>query len=268
MNKKVIIALALTLSLSTIATVQAQKGLGSIVNNLSQDKIANGLKEALDKGITDQVSKLTQKDGFLKNELVKIALPEEVQKVDKALRSMGMGSIADEGITLVNRAAESAVKEATPIFIEAVKNITFTDATNILLGDNNAATTFLQKSTSAALQQKFAPIIQEQLAQVGADKAWDKIFTTYNNLPLVKPVNTNLTEYVTSKTMDGVFKMIAVEESEIRNNTGDARSTKLLKEVFGSQDKTTKTNKTTTKDEAKSSNPQILNKLFGKKQKI
>lgn len=266
MKKTIVMAAMAAFIFSNTSTVYAQGGLGNVLNNLSQDKVSQGLKEALNKGIEEQVSKLTKTDGFLKNEMVKIALPEEAQKVDKTLRNLGMGSIADQGITLINRAAENAVKEATPIFVEAIKNMSFTDAKDILLGGDNAATTFLQKSTTKSLQSKFALVIQEQLSSIGADKAWDKIFSTYNNLPLVTAVNTNLTDYVTSKTMEGVFKMIAVEETNIRKNIGGARSNNLLKEVFGNQDKVANTENKETSETTSNKNSQ-KNNLFNVKKK-
>ena len=139
---------------------------------LSQLDISNGLKEALDKGIDKQVSKLTATDGFLKNEAVKILLPEELQTVDTKLRQIGLSSLADEGLKVLNRAAEDAVKEATPIFVDAVKNMSFNDAKNILMGNNTAATTYLQNSTSTALYAKFNPVIKNSFAKVGADKVW------------------------------------------------------------------------------------------------
>lgn len=203
---------------------------------LSTTDIASGLKEALNNGISKQVSKLTVTDGFFKNEAVKILLPEELQKVDKALRNLGMSSLADEGLKVLNRAAEDAVKEATPIFVNAVKQMTFTDAKNILMGNNNAATLYLQNTTSTALYAKFNPVIKNSFAKVGADKVWENIITKYNAIPLVKKVNPDLTDYTTNKAMEGVFKMITVEEKEIRNNV-NARSSDLLKKVFALQDK-------------------------------
>ena len=202
---------------------------------ISQLDIANGLKEALDNGIDKQVSKLTASDGFYKNEMVKILLPEELQKVDKGLRDIGMSSLADEGLKVLNRAAEDAVKEATPIFVSAVKNMSFTDAKNILMGNNTAATTYLQSSTSSALYTKFNPVIKNSFSKVGADKVWTNIITKYNSLPFVTKVNPDLTDYTTNKAMEGVFKMIAVEEQNIRTNLS-ARSSDLLKRVFALQD--------------------------------
>ena len=118
---------------------------------LSQAEIGNGLKEALNNGITKQVSKLTATDGFFKNEAVKILLPQELQVVDKKLRQIGMSKLADEGLKVLNRAAEDAVKEATPIFVDAVKQMTFNDAKNILMGNESSATTYLQNTTSTTL---------------------------------------------------------------------------------------------------------------------
>lgn len=198
--------------------------------------IAGGLKEALNNGISKQVSKLTVTDGFFKNEMVKILLPEELQKVDKTLRSLGMSKLADEGLKVINRAAEDAVKESTPIFIDAVKNMSFTDAKNILMGNESAATSYLQNSTSTALYSKFNPVIKSSFNKVGADKIWSQIITKYNSVPLVKKVNPDLTDYTTHKAMEGVFKMIAVEEKNIRTNLS-SRTSDLLKKVFALQDK-------------------------------
>lgn len=203
---------------------------------LSNTDIANGLKAALNNGIDKQVSKLTSTDGFFRNEMVKILLPEELQKVDKGLRNIGLSSLADEGVKMLNRAAEDAVKEATPIFVDAVKQMTFNDAKNILMGSENAATSYLQNTTSTALYSKFNPVIKNSFSKVGADKVWENIITKYNALPLVQKVNPDLTDYTTNKAMEGVFKMIAVEEKEIRTNL-NARTSDVLKRVFAMQDK-------------------------------
>jgi hypothetical protein len=202
---------------------------------LGNADIANGLKEALNNGIEKQVSKLTKTDGFFKNEAVKILLPEELKMVDSRLRSIGLSSLADEGLKVLNRAAEDAVKEATPIFVDAVKQMSFKDAKNILMGNETAATSYLQNSTSTQLYAKFNPVIKNSFAKVGADKIWENIITRYNSIPLVKKVNPDLTDYTTNKAMEGVFKMVAVEEKDIRSNLS-ARSSDLLKRVFAMQD--------------------------------
>lgn len=237
---KKILLLAITFSLTSCAQVQQTLNqlpqLSSQIPSLGGVDIASGLKEALNKGITQQVSKLTAVDGFYKNEAVKILMPAELQKVDATLRKIGLSSLADEGIKVLNRAAEDAVKEATPIFVSAVKNMSFTDAKNILLGNDVAATSYLQNSTTTALYGKFNPVIKSSFAKVGADVIWTKIINKYNTIPLVKKVNPDLTDYTTNQALSGVFKMIAVEEKEIRNNIS-ARTTPLLKSVFAMQDK-------------------------------
>lgn len=236
---KKILLIAVTFSLTSCAQVQQTLNqLPQIASQLPAGNadIASGLKEALNKGITQQVSKLTAVDGFYKNEAVKILMPAELQKVDATLRKVGLSSLADEGIKMLNRAAEDAVKEATPIFVTAVKNMSFTDAKNILLGNDSAATSYLQGSTTSTLYGKFNPVIKSSFEKVGADVVWKNIITKYNTIPLVKKVNPDLTDYTTTQALSGVFKMIAVEEKEIRNNIS-ARTTPLLKSVFAMQDR-------------------------------
>ena len=198
--------------------------------------ISGGLKEALNNGISKQVSKLTATDGFYKNEMVKILLPEELKKVDSSLRKIGLGKLADEGLLVLNRAAEDAVKESTPIFVDAIKGMSFNDAKNILMGNETAATSYLQNSTTTALYAKFNPVIKNSFTKVGADKVWANIITKYNSVPLVKKVNPDLTDYTTNKALEGVFKMIAVEEKSIRTDL-NSRTSDLLKKVFALQDK-------------------------------
>ena len=202
---------------------------------ISNLDISAGLKQALELGITDQVSKLTEPGGFFQNELVRIMLPEELQRVDSGLRSVGLGSLAEEGLRLLNRAAEEAVSEATPIFVNAIQQMTIQDARGILMGDQNAATAYLQRSTQEALYQRFEPIIQSNFSKVGADEIWGNIIDRYNKIPFVSSVNSNLTEYVTEEALKGVYTMIEVEEKEIRSSI-NARSTDLLRRVFALQD--------------------------------
>ncbi|NJY64229.1 DUF4197 domain-containing protein [Salinimicrobium sp. CDJ15-81-2] len=202
---------------------------------MTNTQIAAGLRQALDFGIDKQVTKLTEENGFWSNELVRIGLPPELQKVDKTLRDLGMSSLADEGLKVLNRAAEDAVKEATPIFVNAVKEITFTDAKNILLSEDTAATTYLSQKTTDPLYAKFNPVITTSLDRVGATQVWTNIINRYNALPLSTDVNPDLADYVTQQALEGVFTMIAVEEKEIRNNFA-SRTTDLLKRVFALQD--------------------------------
>lgn len=234
---KRILILAIAIQFASCAELQqvvnqvSQQSEGA----LSQAQIGNGLKQALDNGIKNQVSKLTSKDGFFKNELVKIMLPAELQAVDKGLRKIGLSNLANEGIKVLNRAAEDAVKTATPIFVNAVKDMTFADAKNILLGNKNAATSYLQGKTSNSLTASFSPVIKNSFSKVGADKIWSNLINKYNSIPFVKRVNPDLTKYVTTQALKGVFKMIEVEEKGIREKAG-LRNTALLRQVFALQD--------------------------------
>ncbi|MGB3145991.1 MAG: DUF4197 domain-containing protein, partial [Maribacter sp.] len=177
MIKKVTALACIFLMVSCAELQQVVNQLPGSGTELSNEVIANGLKQALDKGIEQQVSKLTKTDGFFKNELVKILLPEELRKVDKTLRDIGLGNLADEGLKVLNRAAEDAVAEATPIFVNAVKEMSFADAKTILLGDKNAATAYLENKTNTALYDKFNPVIKNSFEKVGADKVWSSIIT-------------------------------------------------------------------------------------------
>ena len=151
--KKLLLLLGCSILTSRTELQQVTDQLPNIGQNQTLD-ISGGLKEALNNGITKQVSKLTATDGFFKNEAVKILLPQELQVVDKKLRQIGMSKLADEGLKVLNRAAEDALKEATPIFVDEVKQMTFNDAKNILMGNENSATTYLQNTTSTALYAK------------------------------------------------------------------------------------------------------------------
>lgn len=233
--KKIILSLFVFLLFGCAEMQQVVNQIPNMTGTGGLD-ISGGLKQALNNGIANQVSKLTQENGFFNNALVKILLPEELQKVDTGLRKIGLGSLADSGLKAINSAASDAVKEATPIFVNAITNMTFNDASNILMGNNNAATQYLQNSTSNALYTKFNPVVKNSFSKVGADKIWANIITKYNSIPLVDKVNPDLNDYVTQKAMEGVFKMIAVEEQKIRTDL-TARTTPLLQKVFAMQDK-------------------------------
>jgi len=220
-------AQAPTTSTNTTSTTNSNVNLGS----LTSSQISSGLKEALNIGVKEGVQKLGVTDGFLKNEAVKILMPEKLRKIDTTLRSLGLGSLADQGVKLLNRAAEDAVTEATPIFTKAITSMTITDAKNILLGSNNAATNYLQTKTQSQLFTAFQPKVQASLGKVGADTVWKNIISKYNTLT-GQAVTTDLNEYVTTETINGVFKMVAEKETGIRNNAA-LRTTSLLEKVFG-----------------------------------
>lgn len=235
MIKKISLLALLFISFSCSELQQVINQLPQTGGGLSNADIASGLRQALDLGIDKQVKKLTQKDGFFKNDLVKILLPKELQKVDDALRKIGLSKLADEGLKAINRTAEDAVKTATPIFVNAVKDITFNDAKGILLGNDSSATDYLTNKTQTQLYEAFKPVITNSFSKVGADKIWTNLLNKYNNLPFTNRVNTDLSDYVTNETLKGVYKMISVEEKEIRNKVS-SRTTDLLQKVFALQD--------------------------------
>ncbi|WP_419495075.1 DUF4197 domain-containing protein [Chryseobacterium bernardetii] len=223
-----------TKTTTTIPTSASTQTSPLNVGNLTSTQISSGLKEALSIGVTDGVKKLALTDGFLKNEAVKILMPEKLRKVDMTLRSVGLGSLADEGVKLLNRAAEDAVTEAAPIFTNAITSMTITDAKNILLGSNNAATNYLQSKTQSQLFTAFQPKVKASLGKVGADAVWKNLISKYNTFT-GQSVTTDLNEYVTTETINGVFKMVADKENRIRN-TPAMRTTSILQKVFGAQD--------------------------------
>ena len=238
--KKIYVILAIFLM---TACAEVQQVLTTVASDYvsgntggSSINIAGGLKEALNNGIAKQVTLLTRTDGFYNNSLVRISIPDELKVVEQALRNIGLGSLADKGIKALNTAASDAVKEATPIFVSAVSSLTFSDAKAILMGSQDAATQYLQRTTSQALYQKFFPVVKNSFSKVGADEIWREIINKYNAIPLVNPVNPDLNDYVTNKALEGVFKMIAIEEKNIRTDINAGTST-LLKEVFALQDK-------------------------------
>ncbi|WP_127846434.1 DUF4197 domain-containing protein [Psychroflexus aestuariivivens] len=232
---KKILLIPILLFISSCAELQQVAEEVNKNRTLSEGQIAEGLKQALNKGIDEQVTKLTQENGFYGNDLVKIGLPEELQKLESGLRKIGMGNLADEGIKALNRTAEEAVKEATPIFINAIQNMSINDAKNILLGDRNAATNYLKSQTKTELYNKFQPVVNKNFSKVGADQIWENIISKYNKIPLTENVNPDLTDYVTNRALDGVFTMIEIEEKEIRAKV-NSRTTELLRRVFALQD--------------------------------
>lgn len=202
--------------------------------SVSTDEVALGLKEALTNGISKGSDLVSQVDGYFKNPEIKIPFPPEVKQVESRLRQIGMGDEVDKFVLTLNRGAEDAAKEAKPIFVAAIKQMTIQDAWAILKGEKDAATEYLKKSTSTLLKEKFKPIIQNSLNKVNATKYYGDLVNSYNKIPLVQKVNPDLDEYATGKAIEGLFVMIAKEEKNIRENPL-ARTSELLKKVFGSQ---------------------------------
>ncbi|MGV8879544.1 MAG: DUF4197 domain-containing protein [Sphingobacteriaceae bacterium] len=213
--------------------VLAQQNTGGLVTQLD---MVNGLKQALELGTEKSSRQLSSVDGFLGNVAVKLLFPPETQKAEKTLRAIGLNSLCDKVILSLNRAAEDAAKEAKPIFIAAIRQMTLKDVSNILLGNQDAATQYFKRTTSTLLSTKFKPVIQNSLNKVGATKYYSDVITRYNQVPLVSKINPDLDDYVTQKAMDGLFMEIAKEELKIRTNLS-ARSTPLLQKVFAYADK-------------------------------
>jgi len=203
--------------------------------SLSEDEIAQGLKEALIKGIEKGADLASQVDGYFGNPKIKLPFPPDAQKVETTLRNMGMGEDVDRFILTLNRGAEKAASESKDIFIQAIKAMTINDAVNILKGEEDAATQFLKRTTSDKLFEKFLPVIRKALEEVNATKYYSDLVNTYNKVPLVKKVDPNLDEYATNKAIDGLFYLIAQEEARIRKDPL-ARTTDILKKVFKEQD--------------------------------
>lgn len=204
--------------------------------DISSDDVANGLKEALSKGTNKGTELLSQKDGYFKS-IYKIMLPEDAKKVCDKLRPVpGFASIEEDVIEKLNRAAEDAAIKAKPIFLSAIKSMSIADAWNILKGKDNAATQYLQSTTTDPLYAEFKPIITESMEKVGAIQVWSSAVSKYNQIPFVKKANPDMTDYVTRKALEGLFKKIEEEEKDIRHNLS-SRTSDLLKKVFSKQDK-------------------------------
>lgn len=195
-------------------------------------KVYLALKEALSIGVKTGVKKLSKKDGFLKDQEVKITFPDELKKVEETLDGLGLSSLTDDLVVSMNRAAEQAVSEAQDLFIEAIKSMTIEDALKILNGPEDAATRYLELETRDSLYIRFKPIVSNALVKTNSPEYWKRTFDTYNKVPFVRKVNPDQVDYVTNKTLDGLFIQIAKQEKNIRINSA-ARVTDLLKEVFG-----------------------------------
>ncbi|QJW89710.1 DUF4197 domain-containing protein [Spirosoma taeanense] len=252
MKKKAIGAALVAISLST--TLYAQDStrkqssgsgiFGRILDAVTQpagasgsltgSDIAAGLKEALRVGINKGADQASAKDGYFKNALIRIAFPPEAQQVATRLRQIGLGPQVDKFELSLNRAAEDAAKRAKPVFISAITQMTIQDAVGILRGQDDAATQYLRRTSGQQLVAEFTPIIDSTLKTNRATRYYSDLVNTYNKLPFVQKANPNLTEYATSKAVDGLFILVAQEEKKIRENPA-ARITELLKRVFGGQ---------------------------------
>lgn len=238
-------ALLLSIALLSVQLAQAQldglikkaeKAVSIKGGDLTQDEAGNGLKEALNNGIGEAVDFLSAKDGYFKSPY-KILVPEEAQKVVSKLKSVpGFTNIESDLTERMNRAAEDAATKAKPIFVSAIKKMTFKDAMNILMGNQDAATRYLEKTTYQSLYDEFKPVIQTSLDKVNAREYWRSAVTAYNKLPLVTQTNPELDDHVTTKALGGLFSLVEKKEKSIRTDVSQ-RNSDLLKKVFSKQDK-------------------------------
>jgi|WetSurMetagenome_2_1015567.scaffolds.fasta_scaffold278639_1 hypothetical protein len=237
--RRSVFLMALILSVCTIGAYgqtfkDAQKFVKKNISStgLTQDDAAAGIREALSKGINKGVDMVSKENGYFGDQEIKIPFPAEAKSIEDKLRAIGMGKKVDDVVLSINRAAEDASVKARDIFIAAIKQMTVTDAINIVKGNDDAATQYLQTHTTDELIKQFRPVIEESLNKVNATKYWSDVINTYNKIPMVKKMNPDLTDYVTRKAIDGLFVKIAHEEKEIRKNPA-ARTSDLLKKVFG-----------------------------------
>ena len=233
--KKIILLTALVLAGNgAIAQIKLNKLKEAIISSngqLSADEVGAGLKEALIKGASKGADIVSQADGYFGNDEIRIPFPAEVRNVETKLRQIGMGAEVDKFVLALNRAAEDAAREAKPVFVSAIRQMTIQDAFSILKGEQDAATQYLKRTTSGELSDTFKPIIQNSLSKVNATQYYHNLITVYNKIPLVKKANPDLDDYATGKALDGLFVMVAKEEQAIRQNP-QARTTELLRKVF------------------------------------
>ena len=200
---------------------------------ISQAEAANGIKEALAQGLTKSVLQLNTTDGFFKDAFYKILLPPDAKKIENTLRTIGFNSLVDKAILQINRGAEDAAGYAKPIFADAIRSMTLTDAIGLVRNGDTSATHFFREKTTAKLIAAFTPVIKASLDKVDGTKYYGDLVGKYNNLPTTfNKINPDLTNFVTMKATDALFDLVAKEELNIRTNFA-ARTSDLLKKVFG-----------------------------------
>ncbi len=236
--KFIALIIFLTISTSTFAQFgklldKAKAAATGNSGSLNPADIATALKQALEQGTSKSADLLSKENGFFGNNAVKILFPPEALKAEATLRKLGLGEMCDDAILSFNRAAEDAAKQAKPIFISAVKNMTVIDAKNILMGSNDAATNYFKTNTTDSLTKVFDPIVEKSIEKVDATKYYGNVVDRYNKVPFVSKINPDLKAYVTEKAIDGLFKEIAQEELRIRENSA-FRTTELMQKVFSS----------------------------------
>lgn len=233
MNKLLLVISLLTFTLS--ADAQFGKLLDkakATVSNAKEDNTSLGLKEALNAGVDAAVQQLGVKNGYFESPY-KVLIPEDAQKVINVVKKVpGFEDTETKLIAKMNQAAELAVKKASPIFVNAIKQMSFTDAKKILTGNDDAATRYLESTSRTPLYNEFLPVIQSALDEVNARTYWATVVNAYNKIPFQKKMNPELDAHVNNKALDGLFSLIQVKEEGIRNDVNQ-RTTQILKDVFG-----------------------------------
>jgi hypothetical protein len=216
-------------------TGQIQQGLDDFVKENKKpttSEVTEGLKEALRTGVQVSISKASVANGFSENDLIRIPFPPDAIRVAEKLRQLGLGNEVDRFEKALNKAAEEAVKQAGPIFMTAITEMSIGDAWEILNGDNHAATQYLYDHTADELFSNFRPVVQTNLDNVNATAYYGQLVSTYNKIPFVDKVDPNLDYFATQKAIEGLFKLIELEEEKIREDPA-ARTSDLLRKVFG-----------------------------------
>jgi hypothetical protein len=233
LNRSGLVVAALAISL--VACDQLQQIAQQIPTGPpTENEITGALRDALSVGIRNAVSQTSRTDGFFNNSLIRIPFPPEARQVETTLRGLGMNGLIDDFVLSMNRGAEEASKKATDVFITSIRQMTINDATSIWRGADNAATEYLRRTSYTTLQNEFRPIVQQAIQKVEVTKYWNPVVSAYNAVPLTRPVNPNLENYVTEQAINGLFAVVAQEEKKIRENPA-ARTTALLQRVFGYQ---------------------------------
>jgi hypothetical protein len=218
-----------------LASCSTTKETGNVASGkLSSKEVTEGLVEALLIGADNSTQQASKKDGFFKNAAIKVLFPPEAQKVREAAINVGLTPLVDRFELSLNRAAEDAAKEAKPVLVDAIKSIRFKDVWEILFGGKTATTDYLRAKTEPQLLEKFRPIVKQSIGREEVTKHWKPLADAYNSIPFVKKVNPDLEEYVTAKTVDGLFTLIADEERKIREHP-IARVSEILRKVFGTK---------------------------------
>ncbi|MCH8486471.1 MAG: DUF4197 domain-containing protein [Candidatus Cyclonatronum sp.] len=209
-----------------------QSGIGGGELPLSEAEVVSGLKDALEVGAARAAGTASAQGGYLDNQLLFIAFPQEARRVENTLRDLGFGGLVDDFVTTLNRSAEEAARSAAPVFRQAVQQMTIQDGFEILRGPDNAATEYFRRTTTAELHNLFRPVIAQALDNTLATRYWNDIVQQYNRIPFVQPVITDLTAYTTQRATDGLFLLLEQEEKAIRQDPVK-RTTDILRRVFG-----------------------------------